>query len=175
MIDSTVVMYEAFQSCRHRGRDAQSDLRILAAVLDAVHRQNTLLVHVTFDIPASWTGLGQSRLPAADADAPHGGVLTPAHTELLAVVDEGARELERLVKSGQSEAVRNLGYALHVLPAILWAPGDFSPSLYAFNFGVAAKTWDVLSDSMRDALSALVGHDLAQSVLREIRSEADQA
>ena len=165
-IDSTALMYCAFQSCRHLMADSSSYLETLVPVLDAVHNEHTFVVEVGDRVEASVRALGMYGLAASEANWPHGADLAPAHTQMLAVVDAAVRDLLRLTTVGPPEAVAAVGYALHPLPNLLRTPEDFEPRQYAFCLGIVAKHWRELSTPTCDAFCALVGQQLANRVLQ---------
>lgn len=168
-IDSTALMYCAFQSCRHVMADASPTLALLVPVLAAVHRESTFLVEPGDGVEAAVRALDLYALAESEAKWTHGSALAPAHTHMLAVIDAGVRDLMRLTRVGPSEAVSALGYALHPLPKLLRTPEDLEPRMYAFCLGIAAKHWDQLSEQTHTAFSLLLGQDLTEAIVRGSR------
>jgi len=162
-------MEPAFQSCRTSPRDAASEVQGLIAVLDEVQRQGVLVVDVPAGVPGLPRDSAEFSPATADTGPPEDVTLHPGYARVLAVIDAATRDLARLIAAGELEAVRRLGYALHVLPQFLWAPDEFSPEDYAFCLGVAAGSWELLSERTRDELRALVGSKLADAVLEHVR------
>ncbi|HEY8946029.1 MAG TPA: hypothetical protein VIM73_17295 [Polyangiaceae bacterium] len=165
-IDSTALMYCAFQSCRELSPDAAAYLGVLVPVLEAVRRERTFVVELDDELGAQILALDMYAWASADVYWPHGAAVAPAHSQMLTMIDAGVRDLQRLVTSGLSDAVAALGYALHPLPSLLRQPDDFESGQYAFCLAVTAKHWRDLSGEMRDAFRKLVGPELADAVLR---------
>ena len=167
-VSSIRVMSPTFDRCRNLSRDAGLYVQALVTVMDEVQRQGTLVV----DVPEGAQGLladtAQFRTEH-DSEPPSEVRAHPVFAKILAVIDAGAREFARWLEAGESEAVRRLGYALHVLPQCIGEPESFDPKLFAFSLSVAAGKWDAMSAPMQEALRALVGTRLADAVVAEVR------
>lgn len=83
--------------------------------------------------------------------------LSEEQQRLLAALRVAVAELERLKASGESDAVRHLGYAVHVVPEVLVAGQWSAREFLSFNFRVAAAHWNALSRECQQALCDLAG------------------
>jgi hypothetical protein len=167
-MDSTVLMYCAFQSCREMSPDAPAYLGALVPVLEAVRREQTFIVALHDEVGASVSALEMYSWASTDVDWPHGHAVTPMHSRMLTLIDAGQRDLQRFATAGLSEAVLALGYALHPLPSLLRQPDEFEPGQYAFCLAVIAKHWHELSGETRAAFCRLIGAELADAVLTKM-------
>lgn len=91
------------------------------------------------------------------------GTLSPEHVRLFAALQVVVAELDRLNASGESGAIRSLGYAVHVLPDVI-VSGEWSAKEFrGFNFRVAAFYWSTLSSECKQALCELAGISAARA------------
>lgn len=166
LIDSMKLAYGTFQGCRHLRPGVEATLDLLVVTLDEVQAQGTL----TLDVPAS----NMKPLLSAVAQRVNCG---PQHCELkrLDRLSESSRrlfyiccmaalELQRLSGTEARDALRYLGYALHIVPPLVISGKAIRPEEYqSFNFRVAACYWAVLSTGMQAALASMAGLELAQA------------
>ena len=161
LIDSTLLMYSVFQSCRHGLHKSGERLDLLIETLEIVKQQSRLLIGVS----GGWVRQHQvqklavalwARLQRKDA-------LSPTNQKLFSLVDVGARELRVLWSTESIDAVRCLGYAFHIIPALLWKPEQFSPEEYMFCFQRVCMYWGELSLEMRHVFCEVVGSTLDEA------------
>jgi len=170
-VESSIVMFQAFQSCRHLLPEMAFHVRALVSVLDAVRKQDTFVVDVPESILGSLVELGPVRSALTDVRFPAEAAGALVHSTVFAAIEVGALELERLIAAGSSKPVSSLGYALHVLPDLVRSPDELRPESFAFNFSIAARHWDELSAAMRNALGAAVGQERAAAILKKLQTE----
>jgi hypothetical protein len=125
--DSTNLMYDVFQSCRHALRQTTTALNLLIETLEMVKHQETLLIEVSDD----WVTTNQlrKRTVTLNAEEKLAYRLSPANQKMFTMIDVGTRELQRLWASESTNAVRCLGYAFHNIPALLLKPDEFRACL----------------------------------------------
>ncbi len=173
LIDSTKLMYIAFQRCRHAQLyrelllDAQPDtgllLDLLIQTLDAVKRNDALVVEIPENENNSMLTVIQQEVELSpDANRAKLSFLSETKQRLFCLVCVGVQELKQLWTSDSEMAVQSLGYALHNIPHFLRSSEEFDHSLYRFSFRVAAAYWSELSIKMRQALCDAVELELAQ-------------
>jgi hypothetical protein len=164
LVDSTVLMWGAFMMARHADPRTGPAVAILNDVLDLASHQRRLVVMVP---DALFTALDKRRMFQA-MGMPHrrragSDELSAANADLFSLIRAGARELQRLWEIQASDAVRAVGYALHVLPDLLRAPAEFSLDGYRNCFYLVGEHWEELSAEMRLAFSHSIGMQLAEA------------
>jgi hypothetical protein len=173
LIDSTKLMYIAFQRCRNAQLyrelllDAQPEtgllLNLLIQTLDAVKRNDALVLEIPENENNSMLTVIQQEVELSpDANRTKLSFLSETKQRLFCLVCVGVQELKQLWTSDSEMAVQSLGYALHNIPRLLRSNEEFDPSLYRFSFRVAAAYWSELSIEMRQALCDAVELELAQ-------------
>lgn len=165
LIDTTKLMNRTFQSCRLGGSDAGFMLNVLSAVLDVVGQRRTLVIDLGDDLPDTYSKkLVEFALPPGVA--PHAlGSLSPASEPLFALVCSGTKDMTRLWAVGSTQAVRSVGYALHIVPDLLRNPRDFDPRAFTFMLHYAGRHWRELSPELQHALSAAVGYTVDEATM----------
>ncbi len=159
-IDATLLMYGAFQSCRHAGRHTSTALNLLAEILEFANQQGTLVV----EVPDTWVEKNamQSIAVMPGGELNQVDLLSAANQALFSLICVGTNELQRLWTIGAKPAVRSLGYAFHMLPPLLRTPDQFSPSQYMCCFGKVLRHWNELSPEMRRTFCDVLGLDLTE-------------
>jgi hypothetical protein len=151
LIDATQVMYSTLQVCRHTVKYGATVLAldVLDVTIDCVKRQRKLIVH----IPNDWKRREEIQKSAVPiwARLRRNNVLSDANQKLLALIEIGAGELRRLCMAESEQAVRRLGYAFHMIPALLWTPEEFRPEWYMHCLRLVGGYWDALSVEMQQA------------------------
>lgn len=160
-IDSTRLMYSVFQSCRHGLHYSGTQLELLLETLDIVKQQRVLFVNVD----DNWVKQHEleSLAVAPLARLTRNDALSSANQPLFMLIDVGAHDLQRLWSAEAVPVVRRLGYAFHILPALLWKPQAFKPDLYMFCFRMVGLHWAELSSELRQAFCALQGLTLDEA------------
>ncbi len=164
LIDSTHLMYETFQSCRHALENAGALLNLLRETLEVVKQQKTY----TVEIPDHWAEplneytrraiLSTSGVEPTTVDS-----LSPENQQFFSLVYIGTHELIRLWASESKPAVRSIGYALHVIPDLLRKPQRFDRRGYWFCFRIVSTYWTELSLEMQHAFCKIMGLELKEA------------
>jgi hypothetical protein len=159
-VDTTLLMYGVFQSCRHALRHTSTALNLLSETLEFIKQQGTLVVEVP-DKGVEENAI-QSIVVVPSAEPDQADLLCPANQALFSLIYVGTSELQRLWAAGSKSAVRSLGYAFHMLPPLLRTPDQFSPRQYMCCFGDVRHHWNELSPEMRRTFCDVLGLDLAE-------------
>lgn len=180
LINSTVLMYRVFLSARHTLPQTGMLLNLLNETLETVLRCENFEVHV----PRRWLIAGDDYSRAIISASRHELIrqrvamlqavflrqrlksrpergISERNRRLFSLVYIGSRDMQRLWLAESKDAVRTLGYALHIIPALLRTPNQFDAKSYLYCFRIISPHWDKLSLDMQEILCDLMGFDLA--------------
>jgi hypothetical protein len=162
-LDSLNALYWGFQICRHAHPDSLTRviprLQSLHVTLASVQYRDTFVITVESAVIDEISGGVVQGGPARSEVTS----LSPTQRAVLDFVQILVAELVRLAESGNTAALRGLGYQFHNLPAALRADRPYDRSTDSGSFRVAAAHWDELSLEMRTAFCEYVGVDLSNA------------
>jgi hypothetical protein len=155
-VDAIEVMYWAFQAGRTSGDRAADELRAVLPVIARVRERGT--TSIDDDDPCLALVPEYARTPGTpESVTPPPSVLLDAANQIVfAVIEAAAHDLVRLCEAGESVIVRNLGYAVHNLPALLRRPAELDRQDYMFCLRFIAYGWAHESDAFKVALARLL-------------------
>lgn len=166
LIDSMKLAYDTFQCCRHLRPEVEATLDLLVVTLDEVQARGVL----TLDVPASnikpLLSVVAQRINCGPqyCEPKRLDRLPDSSRRLFYICCMAALELQRLWETKARDALRYLGYALHIVPPLVTSGKAIRPEEYqSFNFRVAACYWTVLSTRMQEALANMAGLKLEQA------------
>ena len=163
LIDATQLMYRSLQLCRHIVTYTMTAkaLNTLDETLTHVKKQGTFIIKV----PDEWASVDEVRKSIVPiwAKLRPNRTISPANRKLFTLIEVGAGDLRRLWAAESIDAVRSLGYAFHMLPALLWKPLEFKPDHYLFCFRMVGRHWADLSPELRQAFCAVQGLTLDEA------------
>lgn len=168
LIDSTKLMYETFQSCRHALDNSEAMLDLLGTTLKAVEREGMFAVEMPADLVDSIDDHARQAIALpSSVDRESIGMLSGESQTLFSLICIAVPELKRLWPSNSILAVRSIGYALHSIPRMLETPEQFKPKDYLLCFRIVSAHWNELTPELQQMFCRAAGlapEDAAQLI-----------